>query len=95
MIFDAQFLVPYATEARAYVDSLNKPIDRIIITHSHPDHFYGMTAAFADIPGYALAKTKAVITNIGPKMLANNKKNMGDLVPDKVVAPTNEIEPGR
>ena len=94
VIFDAQFLVPYAKEARAYADSLNKPIDRVIITHPHPDHFYGLAAAFADIPAYALPKTKAIITNAGPKMLANNKKQMGALVPDKVVAPTNEISPG-
>jgi glyoxylase-like metal-dependent hydrolase (beta-lactamase superfamily II) len=24
---------------RAYADSLGKPIDRVIITHAHPDHF--------------------------------------------------------
>ena len=94
VIYDAQFLVPYAKEVRAYADSLNKPIDRVIITHAHPDHFFGTAAAFADIPIYALPKTKNVITKIGPKMLAGNKKKMGGLVPDTVVAPTHEIRPG-
>ena len=46
---DTQFLLPMAADMRAYADELGKPIDRMFITHEHPDHFLG-GEAFADVP---------------------------------------------
>ena len=42
---------------RAAVDSLEKPIVTVMITHDHPDHVGGLNTAFADIP---VATTAAV-----------------------------------
>ena len=41
LIFDTQFYKPFAEEAKAYIESLGKPVDKIIISHGHPDHGFG------------------------------------------------------
>jgi glyoxylase-like metal-dependent hydrolase (beta-lactamase superfamily II) len=48
-VIDAQFRPEHAAEVKAYADSLNKPIARMIVTHAHPDHFVG-AKTFGDIP---------------------------------------------
>src|ERR1700730_4136043 len=39
VIFDGQVLLPYADEVASYVQTLGKPIDRIILSHAHTDHW--------------------------------------------------------
>ena len=38
VIFDGQLLLPYADEVTSYVQTLRKPVDRIILSHAHTDH---------------------------------------------------------
>jgi hypothetical protein len=38
VIFDGQLLLPYADEVASYVQTLGKPVDRIILSHAHTDH---------------------------------------------------------
>lgn len=38
---DAQFALAYADEVVAYAKQLGKPIDRLVISHAHPDHYQG------------------------------------------------------
>jgi glyoxylase-like metal-dependent hydrolase (beta-lactamase superfamily II) len=42
VIFDGQFFLPYAAEAGAYANSLAKPVDRIVLSHVHLDHWSGL-----------------------------------------------------
>ena len=56
---DAQFVLAYAEEAIAYARGLGKPLDRLIITHAHPDHFAG--AARFGVPIHALAAVREQI----------------------------------
>ncbi len=51
VLIDAQMLAPFALDYRAYADSLGNPIERVIITHEHADHWLGLGAAFNDIVG--------------------------------------------
>lgn len=94
VLVDAQFLVPYAKEFRAYVDAIGKPIDRMIISHSHPDHIWGLDAAFGDVTAYALEATIAAIKAGAPGLLKMRKPKMGDLAPEKIVVPAHVITPG-
>lgn len=41
IVVDGQFLEAYADEAAEYAHALGKPIDRLVITHGHPDHYAG------------------------------------------------------
>lgn len=94
VLVDAQFLVPFAQEFRDYVDGLGKPIDRIIISHSHPDHYWGLSTAFADVPAYALAETIAAIEEGGAAMLEMQKPDLGDMAPEAIRVPDNLITAG-
>src|SRR5258705_736887 len=42
VIFDGQLLLPYADEVASYVQTLGKPIGRIILSHAHTDHWVGL-----------------------------------------------------
>lgn len=60
VIVDTQLLDPFGAEAAAYAASLGKPIDRIMLTHEHPDHWFG--AANFDAPFIATPTTVANVT---------------------------------
>src|ERR1700722_20339362 len=58
VIFDGQLLLPYADEVASYVETLGKPIDRIILSHAHTDHWGGLqvlTERFPDARVFAWA----------------------------------------
>jgi glyoxylase-like metal-dependent hydrolase (beta-lactamase superfamily II) len=72
VLIDSQFLEDSAKDFRAYVDSLGKPIDRMLLTHGHQDHVRGIAAAFGDVTTYssqgviaeALADSGSVIAQV-------------------------------
>ncbi|MGJ8533475.1 MAG: MBL fold metallo-hydrolase [Alphaproteobacteria bacterium] len=47
-LIDTQFVQALASEFSSYVDSLGKPIQRIYLSHSHPDHLFG-AVQFPDV----------------------------------------------
>jgi glyoxylase-like metal-dependent hydrolase (beta-lactamase superfamily II) len=49
VIVDTQFLQTAARDVLAYAESLGKPIERVILSHAHPDHSSGGNI-FADVP---------------------------------------------
>ncbi len=50
----------YAAEARAFAESLGKPIAAVLISHDHPDHTGGLPA----YSGLPIFTTSGIITNI-------------------------------
>ncbi|TDE17496.1 MBL fold metallo-hydrolase [Dyadobacter psychrotolerans] len=54
ILVDTLQLKPHAEELRLYIESLGKPLERVIITHLHPDHWMG-APSFNGTPVYALA----------------------------------------
>ncbi|MFF2128248.1 hypothetical protein ACFVW1_23145 [Streptomyces olivochromogenes] len=60
---DAQFVLAYADEVTAYAKGLGKPIDRLVVSHAHPDHYQG--AARFGVPVHALPETTAEIVAMG------------------------------
>lgn len=93
VLVDGQFFVPYARAFRDYADSLGKPIDRVYLSHRHPDHWFGLGAAFSDIDIYALPETTSFIAEHGEASRDDHWK-FGDLVPDRVVVPGKVASPG-
>ncbi|WP_410592751.1 MBL fold metallo-hydrolase [Amycolatopsis sp. lyj-23] len=93
VLVDAQFLAPYASAFRSYADSLGKPIERLYVSHRHPDHWFGLGAAFGDVTSYALPETRDFIQEHGEESRSDHWK-LGDLVPDRVVVPQKVVDPG-
>src|SRR5882672_7667062 len=51
VIFDGQLLLPYAGEVASYVQTIGKPVDRIILSHAHTDHWGGLQVLTERFPG--------------------------------------------
>jgi glyoxylase-like metal-dependent hydrolase (beta-lactamase superfamily II) len=95
IVIDTQFFVGYAQEFRAYIDTLNKPIARLLITHEHPDHWFGLAAAFADVEeSHALADVKSAIEETGPGTLAFLQGTLGEMAPKEFLNVKQVLTPG-
>jgi glyoxylase-like metal-dependent hydrolase (beta-lactamase superfamily II) len=84
---DGQFALACADEVVDYAGGLGKPIDRLIISHAHPDHYQG--AARFGAPVHALPETIAGIIAQGDKTDPS-----GTPAPVAGITPTVEISPG-
>ncbi|MET7700746.1 MBL fold metallo-hydrolase [Streptomyces sp. NPDC005485] len=93
VLVDGQFLAPYARAFRDYADSLAKPIERLYISHRHPDHWFGLGTAFTDIPVHALSETMTFIHDHGEDSRSDHWK-LGDLAPERIVVPGKVAGPG-
>ena len=97
VIFDGQLLLPYADEVASYVQTLGKPIDRIILSHAHTDHWGGLqvlTERFPDARVFALDGIADQIRTRGPARLDGLRRTYGDKVATKVTVPTETISEG-
>lgn len=97
VLIDSQFLKFYATKFREYVDTLRKPIERLYLSHRHPDHWFGLGDAFDDIPTtsiYGLRETVDFIAEHGEDSRQDHLQKLGDQAPDKVVVPEGIVSPG-
>lgn len=92
VLVDAQFIRPYAQEVKDYIEHLKKPLNRIIVTHSHPDHWFGLEL-FKNVPIYSLKKTAQEIEELGDVIIKSKKPVLGDLVTDSKTVPDHNIVP--
>lgn len=95
VLVDTQFAQTFAKEVRAYADSLGKPIERVILSHQHPDHWLGANN-FADLP---FSATAAVATSVQEQIdggaLANFVGLLGEAeVPTEPYVPTDDLAAG-
>lgn len=96
IIFDAQLLLPYAREVRDYAEKLGKPIDRVIVSHNHPDHFSGLEV-FADLPIHAGQGTAYALGNWGKGIMDFKRQTLGpraEQYASSLPLPTATITPG-
>jgi hypothetical protein len=97
VIFDGQLLLPYAGEVASYVQTLGKPIDRIILSHAHTDHWSGLqvlTERFPDARVFALDGIADQLRARGQSRLDSFRPIYGDRIATKVTVPTETITEG-
>src|ERR1700731_2486309 len=97
VIFDGQLLLPYADEVASYVQTLGKPVDRIILSHAHSDHWGGLqilTERFPEARVFALDGIADQVRARGPARLDGLRRTYGDEVATKVTVPTETITEG-
>src|ERR1700720_1679821 len=98
VIFDGQLLLPYADEVASYLQTLGKPVDRIILSHAHTDHWGGLqilTAGFPDARLFALDGVAAQLRARGQARLDSFRPIYGDRIATKVTVPTESITEGK
>src|SRR6476619_7966965 len=94
VIFDGQLLLPYADEVASYVQTLGKPVDRIILSHAHTDHWGGLqvlTERFPNARVFALEGIAEQIRAGGPARLDRLGRGYGDRAATMVTIPTETI----
>src|SRR6201984_323104 len=97
VIFDGQLLLPYADEVASYVQTLGKPVDRIILSHAHTDHWSGLqvlTERFPDARLFALDGIADQLRARGTARLDSLRRIYGDKLATKVTVPTETITEG-
>ncbi len=93
IIVDGQRSVIYGEEIRKYAESLGKPVDRMIVSHLHPDHWFG-AYQFRDVPIYSLKETQGEIDELGEFFIEISKPSLGEHVPPVKVVPDQIIADG-
>src|SRR5229473_957714 len=97
VIFDGQLLLPYANEVASYVQTLGKPVERIILSHAHTDHWSGLqvlTESFPDVRVFALDGIADQLRARGQARLDSFRPIYGDRIATKVTLPMETVTEG-
>lgn len=97
VIFDAQYTLPDAREVADYAEGMGKPVERIVVSHVHPDHWFGLealTERFPDAGTYALAAVRDYIAESGERIRARNREARGDSIPATLTVPEHVLPEG-
>ncbi len=90
VLVDAQFLLGEAAGLAAFVRRSGRNLTHIIVTHGHPDHFFGLQVLREAFPDARIVATREVIAGIeayAPQAIAAWKPVFKDQVPDDFVRP--------
>ncbi len=93
IIIDGQRSVIYGEEIKQYTLKLDKPVDRMIVSHLHPDHWFG-AYQFRDVPIYSLKETQSEIDQLGEFFIEISLPSLGEHVPPTKVVPDTLIADG-
>ncbi len=93
VFIDGQRSVIYGQEVRDHAEKTGKLVDRMIISHLHPDHWFGADK-FRDVPIHSFAETQAEIDQLGDFFIEISIPSLGEHVPKKKVVPTHLIKHG-
>ena len=94
ILVDAQFNFKLAKALKQYIESLDKPLDRIILSHAHPDHWFGYPI-FENTPILTTPGVVADLGHRGHEYIEIMKPRMGAIIPDKVVPAKGKIKLGK
>ena len=94
IIFDAQYFLPHAAEAATYARSLGKPVDRIILSHVHLDHWSGVEAfsrQFPQAPVYGPCGLADYLRDNGQRILNARRPALGNRIPARPTIPSRTL----
>ncbi len=95
-VVDAQMKLSHAQGLKKYVDSLGKPIKAVILSHNHPDHWFGAQVfATNGTPIIASKSTIADLEKGGGRFIKIMKKKLKDDMPDSVIKPNATLALGK
>ena len=93
LVVDAQYTLPLAAEVVRHVGGLSKPLDRLYVTHYHPDHLLGARAF--DAPLLTLESVAEKVAAAGNRVAREEHEKVGnDSVPTTARMPDRLIPEG-
>ncbi len=90
ILVDAQFNFNAAQELKDYIENLNKPLEKIILSHAHPDHWFG-AEVFEEIPVVTSKKIASDLSKMGQTYIDGLKPVLGEIIPDSVIAVRDDV----
>lgn len=96
VLIDTQFLLSSAGEMAARIAAIGKPLDAIIVSHPHPDHFNGLPLildTFGEVPVFANRPTIAAIAATQGAKRAAWTPIYGSDYPPTDALPSHELGP--
>jgi len=84
VFIDGQRSVIYGQEVRDYAEKTGKPVDRMIVSHLHPDHWFGADR-FRDVPIYSFEVIDGVTFEYRYVQDAESDNMMTIYLPDQKV----------
>lgn len=97
VIFDASLFTKYAAEVADYAEALGRPVERIVLSHIHPDHWSGLGVLherFTDAPIYAFPEVTEYIEANGQAMLDIRNQAFGGVLAKTPTMPTHVLAEG-
>ena len=95
-VIDAQMLFPLAKGLKKYIAGLGKPLKQIILSHNHPDHWFGAEILEDMAPIVSSANIINDLKTGGMryiKIMSKNKKLEGK-IPSRAIVPSGELKLG-
>lgn len=97
ILVDTLQLKTHADELKVYIDSLGKPLERVIVTHIHPDHWMG-APSFSGYPVYALEEVIGGINAMSDYFIGYHRSlhpdNADEVIHKEKVIPTEILKEG-
>lgn len=90
VVVDAGFTLDQGASIADRVDATGLPLQAVIVTHAHPDHYFGAASLLARRPGTPLLAAREVVAGIeatGEAKLAQWRPALGDRLPDSPPVP--------
>lgn len=97
VVFDAVFHLKHAEALAEWIAGLGKPIERIVLSHIHPDHWSGLSvlhARFPDTPIYAFPEITEYIKKNGQVILDARNEAFGPVVAKSPTLPDHSLKEG-
>ncbi len=96
-LIDAQMIFPMANGLKKYIAGLGKPLKQVILSHNHPDHWFGAEIFAGEAPVATSANVMTDLKSGGMRYVKGIGKNpkMKGIIPTEVIKPTEEIALGQ
>ena len=93
-VIDAQMKLSQAQQLKEYIQTLGKPLKQVILSHNHPDHWFGAQVLENIAP---IASSEQVANDLktgGGRYIKLMAKKLGEDMPSAVIVPSERITLG-
>ena len=93
-VVDAQMKLSHAEQLKEYIQSIGKPLKQVILSHNHPDHWFGAQVLAEVAPVASSENVASDLKTGGGRYLEVMAEKLGDDMPSAVIIPTENITLG-